>query len=282
MVKTMKPVKTLSKQRRQPLNDGNLSIIMSGLQDKNPDLHNLYVKKNYVFEYIIDGKGYISIDGKKFTVKTGDLILFPIDKLIEFHADKKDPFSYYWVDFFGHSSGLIMEQAGFANNNYVISYNDDIILNLMKNICISNKYSNIINNLETLSYMFQLLAYLIKKNSNPTSPLTTSDDYINKAIWFIANYFNEDIKLEDIAKHVGISKFYLSNLFSNNMGTSLVDYLIKYRIEQSQNLLLATNMPISNIAYACGFNSLSYFTLMFRKYVGFTPKEYRKNKFIPI
>ena len=60
------------------------------------------------------------------------------------------------------------------------------------------------------------------------------------------------------------------------MNQSLFDYLLEYRIEQSLPLLLDENMNITETALACGFSTPSYYTKIFRKYMGCTPRSYRE------
>ncbi|WP_017660335.1 helix-turn-helix domain-containing protein [Baaleninema simplex] len=94
-------------------------------------------------------------------------------------------------------------------------------------------------------------------------------DYINDSL-------DRDIKLADLAQLVGISKFHFSRLFDRSMGVSPHQYLLQQRVERAKQLLKHSQLPISDIALQCGFNSQSHLSHAFRKLTGVTPSVYRK------
>lgn len=95
---------------------------------------------------------------------------------------------------------------------------------------------------------------------------------------FDTHYANdEELKLE--LKRIGVSQNYLIAIFSNNYEITPGKYLNQIRIEKALELLSNTNKNITDIALSCGFKSLSTFYDSFKKYVGMTPKEFRKTIF---
>lgn len=66
-----------------------------------------------------------------------------------------------------------------------------------------------------------------------------------------------------------------SRCFKKNIGQSPMEYLIKYRLNQSKKLLLETDMTITDICQQCGFSDSAYFGKVFRRSFGITPGEYR-------
>ena len=79
-----------------------------------------------------------------------------------------------------------------------------------------------------------------------------------------------------MADAVGFSTKYFCNFFKNMTGKTPVGYLNVYRIEKACKKLLTTDMPITQIAYTCGFNDLSYFIKIFKQIKNCTPKQFRK------
>ena len=104
-----------------------------------------------------------------------------------------------------------------------------------------------------------------------------SDRYLSQTIEYINHHLSQSIKLEDLAAHVGISKFHFSRLFKKSMGISPHQYVMGQRIELAKQLLLQSNMPISDVALECGFNSHAHMIKYFRQIVGTTPKAYRQS-----
>ena len=99
---------------------------------------------------------------------------------------------------------------------------------------------------------------------------------LKTVLQFIRQNFDKEITLDDMADAVGFSTKYFCNFFKNMTGKTPVGYLNVYRIEKACKKLLTTDMPITQIAYSCGFNDLSYFIKTFKQIKNCTPKQYRK------
>lgn len=101
----------------------------------------------------------------------------------------------------------------------------------------------------------------------------------SSAVYKITEYVNANyakkISLDDVAKKVFLSRSYISTVFKEEIGMSLTDYIREVRIERSKQLLLDNTVRIVDIAGMCGFDDQSYFTKVFHKAVGVTPKRFR-------
>lgn len=92
---------------------------------------------------------------------------------------------------------------------------------------------------------------------------------------FICQYYGEKLLLEDIAAAGHVSRSKCCQIFRRFMGQSPIDYLNTYRLKVSRDLLAETTKSVTEIALACGFNHLSYFSRLFLRTYGCTPSEYR-------
>ena len=104
-----------------------------------------------------------------------------------------------------------------------------------------------------------------------------SDRSLFQAIEYIDHHLSRSIKLEDLATHLGISKFHFSRLFKKSTGISPHQYLMQQRIELAKQLLIKADRSIADVALDCGFNSHAHLSKYFRYYVGMTPKAYRQS-----
>ena len=102
-----------------------------------------------------------------------------------------------------------------------------------------------------------------------------SNSIIRSAIEFIAEHYDQEITLVDVAEQTHLNPSYLSTLFKQVTGQTFKEYLNHVRIQEAQRLLTHTDYPIMEISIACGFSDQSYFTKVFRKYTGLTPRQYR-------
>lgn len=94
----------------------------------------------------------------------------------------------------------------------------------------------------------------------------------------IINPYTHPLTRQDIAHYVGMSEDYLTHCFRQELGTTPVEYLNRYRVLQARHLLAESDKSITNIALEVGFSSSSYFSRVFRKEVGQSPEEYRRLK----
>jgi AraC family transcriptional regulator len=92
---------------------------------------------------------------------------------------------------------------------------------------------------------------------------------------FIADNYESDLSLSELADVTGMSTFHFAREFKRTTGTSPHQYLIKYRIERAKALLSESEMPLVEVSSRLGFSHQSHFTRLFRKLTGTTPLSYR-------
>jgi two-component system response regulator YesN len=102
---------------------------------------------------------------------------------------------------------------------------------------------------------------------------------ILKAREFIGQHYgDQDISLHTVAFHVGISPNHLSTVFSQDTGENFIEYLTRVRIDKAKQLLENTAMKNADIAEKTGFTDPHYFSFIFKKNTGLSPREYRNSK----
>ncbi len=89
------------------------------------------------------------------------------------------------------------------------------------------------------------------------------------------NYQREDMSLNTVAAQVNISPSYFSAIFSGEMGQTFVEYLTSVRLEKAKELLMCSSMRTAEIGYEVGYKDSHYFSYIFKKVVGCSPKEYK-------
>ena len=99
--------------------------------------------------------------------------------------------------------------------------------------------------------------------------MTLAENYVKK------NFCDPNISLISVAQHVGMSAAHFSTVFSQQEGRTFISYLTALRMEKAKELLTTTNARLADIALEIGYNEPNYFSHVFRKTVGITPKEYR-------
>ncbi len=105
-----------------------------------------------------------------------------------------------------------------------------------------------------------------------------TNSLVSRAMTYVNANYSSPLSYKDVAREMGISPSYFTNLFKKEMGITFVDYLTEVRINAAKNLLLTTDLAITQIAFDVGFNSSSYFSSIFHRLVGRSAKEYRERQ----
>lgn len=102
------------------------------------------------------------------------------------------------------------------------------------------------------------------------------DDRIQDVLVFMNRHYAENIEITTLARLVSLSPSRLSHLFKEQMGQTITERLSQIRLRRAASMLHSTSMQVTDIAFAVGFNSLSFFTRKFNREYGVTPTRYRK------
>ncbi|MNI05087.1 HTH-type transcriptional regulator YesS [compost metagenome] len=98
---------------------------------------------------------------------------------------------------------------------------------------------------------------------------------VSVAIKYVHERYSEEIRLEDISAQVFVTPNYFSRIFKEETGQHFTEWLNKYRVEKAKLLLKESSAKIYEVAERVGYNDYKYFTHIFKKVTGLTPKEYR-------
>jgi AraC-like DNA-binding protein len=123
-----------------------------------------------------------------------------------------------------------------------------------------------------LSALYDLLSYILFEPSIQI----VYDSFINKAIDFIDTHLHEDLSVGALCNKFHISKNYLYKAFSNNLGSSVNEYIATQRLKRAKEMLTICDEPVYIVAEKVGIYNYTYFCRWFKKRMGISPNEYRK------
>lgn len=119
---------------------------------------------------------------------------------------------------------------------------------------------------------YEYLATTQYENSNKLS----NNPIITKVHTFIHTHYQNNLSLEDIALHVGMNASSLCRYYKKNTGKKIFEYISELRISYAAKLFTNQNITISQVAYDCGYNSLSHFNHQFKNLTGYSPRDYTR------
>ena len=101
--------------------------------------------------------------------------------------------------------------------------------------------------------------------------------HVKKALMLLHDRIQENVRIDDIAKDIGINSSYLQRIFKQTCGQTMIEYLNTIRVERAKFMLSCTEDPIVDIAVSVGYNSRQHFYHVFSAITGVSPQEYRRH-----
>lgn len=234
----------------------------------------------YILLYCIDGEGWIEVDENRQKLSTGEVVILPKSKAHSYGSNSKESWSIYWIHMDGTMAPYFCE--GMEKPLYINTEKNSRIedrLELFEDIfsILKNGYSKI--NLDySITVLFHFLGSLkfINAFRSSLSDRQSKRDMIEEAIHFMRENLQRQIKLEEIATYTNYSVSHFSILFKQKTGYSPLNYFNQLRIQAACHHLDFSDMQINQIAMMTGFEDQFYFSRIFSKIMGMSPKEYRK------
>lgn len=237
---------------------------------KRPDWH---------LHMILSGEGDVEVGENRYHLQAGQMFLVKPGESIHYCADQANPWTYCWVVFGGMNSAMYMDQAGFVKGvNTSANLVDPKHFSSLTNELLDHTESDLSGGLWRFSLLNQIISMTIKLNRTSVSGaavrLHTATDYINYALEYIEqNYAHA--KVTDISASIGIDHNSFVNLFKKTTGISPTKYLSRVRMSKSAQLLLNTNMTISEVAKQIGYENPLTFSHCFKREFNASPRKYR-------
>ncbi|MBN2643682.1 MAG: AraC family transcriptional regulator [Victivallales bacterium] len=256
-------------------------------------LRSLHCRDFWKIVYVIFGSADLDINGKRYAIESGSVLFVHPNDVTNYCICSEEMRIYnlcFMPDF-------IADRLRYLDNshNFFSIFAHDFVMNpdLARIFYIQSAPASIhrlfrafyaeyranqINREEIIRAMlFELLIrlqrlglknYLGNKHANAV--LVVRD--------YISNNFTGNINLGDLAKHVGMSRSRLCTVFKSATGHCISEELLTFRLNQAQEMLAKTSIPISDVCFQCGFNDVSYFYRKFHEHFNTTPRMFRQNQ----
>lgn len=232
------------------------------------------VRSFYLIHYILDGQGSFSADGSTYHLEKGQGFLIEPDYMTVYTAHMQYPWTYVWAGFSGSRAKELLESVGLSQGSPVFTcppqlHAEQYILDMLEH--------NHATPQDTYRREAMLLLFFssLAQAGRPAMPAHTENVYVEQAVRYIQNNYHEPLKVEEIARYVGVNRSYLSILFKKHTGLSPVRYLQTFRMTRAAQLLAMTQLPIAAVAFSCGYQEPEAFHKAFKHQMGISPGRYR-------
>ncbi len=239
--------------------------------------HGPKIRENYIFHYVISGKGVFKTHGKTYRLQANQGFLIGDDTPVFYQADEQEPWHYCWIIFSGKQADTIVEKLGLNPNMPIYTANaENTIYNKFK------AFMRIFENGDeygVISNFYALISEMYRSATSIQRTVTCKEDYLQKAEQYILHHYHSpDLRIGKLASEIGIDRSYLTRLFDNILGVNPQDYLLRLRMEKAKTFLQTTSYSIGTIANSVGYPNIDAFSKMFKRVYGYAPSKVRKNK----
>ena len=256
-------------------------LIYTGLLEDAPIWFNIKHSHDFcAILYVAGGAGEAILEGKKFRLAPGDLVVVNPGTLHEERSDAKAPLRLIFLairDFAvpGLPAGCLSQEKYRVLSCGEYRYKMDIYLRelLQETSSQIEFYQEISQGL--VSALLVLVMRLIRINPEDEAALSQECQKIKE---YLDQNFTSPITLDSLSETVYISKHYLSHLFKEQTGVSPIKYLTSKRMEKACELLSETELPVSEVSKAVGYENPLYFSQVFKRIYGISPVKYRMGR----
>ena len=256
-------------------------LIYTGLLEDAPNWFNIQHSHDFCeILYVAGGAGEAILEGKKFRLAPGDLVVVNPGTLHEERSDAKAPLRLIFLairDFAvpGLPAGCLSQEQYRVLSCGEYRYKMDIYLRelLQETSSQIEFYQEISQGL--VSALLVLVMRLIRINPEDEAALSQECQKIKE---YLDQNFTSPITLDSLSETVYISKHYLSHLFKEQTGVSPIKYLTSKRMEKACELLSETELPVSEVSKAVGYENPLYFSQVFKRIYGISPVKYRMGR----
>ena len=233
---------------------------------------------DWLFLYCVQGKATVEVKGIKYPVSKGDLVFLPYGLPHSYRADEQHAWSVYWVHFMGEKANHYVAPFSFGNNRPVLSIG--LHQRLVTDFCqlVEVASNNSSNDIKRLTYaanlLKQMICYiaLLKPAEGRKGNGSLNIEHVHL---LMEMKINGVLNLKTLAAHFGLSKFYFAKRYRQSTGQSPIATFIRMKMTHACRQLDTTDVNIGEIACAIGYQDVYYFSRLFKKVIGFSPKQYR-------
>ena len=236
-------------------------------------------RRDYQILYVANGKTHFWFDGKEEIVSTGHMVLYKPEEIQKYVYYLEDNPEVFWIHFTGRDVKNILAYHGISLDEHVFYCG---VLPDYKAL-----FRKIIQELQLCRYgyedyivsLFKDILLLVDRQQHEQKKTTGNvQEQIERAAAYFNENYNTKISIDDYAESLHISTNGFIHNFKQYAGMSPAQYILSLRMVNAQSLLERTTYNIKEISEIVGYENPLYFSRVFKKEIGKSPAQYRKER----
>lgn len=230
--------------------------------------------------YCVKGGGQLWVDDHSapgFSVGEGDLIVLPKGVPHRYRANRNDPWTMYWAHFSGNAALDYLNNLMPTRTSYVVPVGVHAKLisdfeNLLSVQRTGYQFSRFVYASNLLAQLLTYVAVLVPKMGTQAGSYVDLD----KIHGMMEQHLSDHLDLETLARSANLSKFHFSKKYKELTGHSPIQHFLHMKMERACYLLDISDQSVANVGEALGYEDPQYFSRLFKKVVGISPRDYRR------
>jgi len=227
--------------------------------------------------YCLSGKGELQLADQSFKIGRGSAVLIPPNHPHVYFADRKDPWSIFWVHFSGTQVDKVLDLLNVNATSPVIHVPDTVlVVKAFEDVyaCLNYNFSEA--GLFAMSSKLMNLFSEIRLHRGHAHPRRqAAEDSVMATISFMRKHLDMNISLDELAKQSGQSIPYYCRRFKERTDHPPMTYFLQLKVQKACELLVQTDLSVKEVAEQLGYKDPYYFSRLFKKVQGCPPSQYR-------
>lgn len=255
-----------------------LSFLFCGRQNYQPgEIVGPAVREHYLMHYCLSGRGVYRAQGVNYEIGPGEGFLILPGELTSYQADDQEPWGHIWVGFTGSCAAEYLRSCGLGQDRRTFQCAQSQQLEACVAAMLEFDTAGAGNELLLLGELYVFLGWIAQSaQSTVRRSRETAAEYVELAMEYIRSHFQEDLTVAKLARYVGLNRSYLTTVFQNTINMSPQQYLMRFRMEWAAKMLCEDKLTVGEIARSCGYPDPLTFSKAFKRTLGVTPTQYRR------
>ncbi|TDQ38699.1 AraC family transcriptional regulator [Aureibacillus halotolerans] len=236
-----------------------------------------FVPDHHRFYYILEGEGEITVDGKTYYPKQGDLVLMPSGVPQSYRTISDYTYLKYWCHFTAHIGSISLFQ--WVKGPVLLSLNatdQAAIEALFEELLSAHKRQHWTASIQEKANLFRLIHFYLQRTDHEDTPTQTEEgEKLAIVFAYIEKHLHEKVTVSQLADLLHFHPNYFIRFFHNQVGLSPIQFMLQAKLDKGKECLTHSDASISEIAEQLAMEP-HYFSRVFKKKVGLSPSEYRQ------
>lgn len=229
--------------------------------------------EEYIYMYCTEGEGAIQVNEKQYLLRENEAFCIPRFQKHCYRSDKGNPWSIFQIHFKGEDTPyfplddckIVKFRSSYASNQMMYLF--DQLFRVL-----NEKYT-----LGNFIYMSQILSVILTEtyHREKESKIVNQNKHVTSIVQYMHRHIDDNLSMESICKEARLSKSYVNAIFLKYTQLAPMEFFINLKMQEACRMLRSSDLYVYEIAQRLGYKDQYYFSRVFKKVVGISPREYK-------